>query len=559
MTIGDIKMKGAVKIFIRGIFKKVVIFRVLVLSISAGGTLWGSFAFAQYNYTDPNSFDHTRYSPTMPEALNSLSALPFPLNTGVRQVAAERPSFVKDKEGNMRVYLGGELLMMIEPNGDQTFFGGGQKYCKVNRQRELLEDYGWDNAGMCAVRNSEGQITGYEQYRFGGKIVSRFDSNMNLTNMYFYDDNGEGYWDYNLITQEWSRVEMGKAVEKRNSTKEGDICSYWREDGEYLWEVRMTSIIVRDKEGRPVLGNDGKIVRKIVEGERIKYDKDNRSVPLEAYGFDGKLETTYISENNRLKIVINHKNGTYQEYGSRFDNQLLADGSVTSAGERIPEWIHEWKGTRHTAAYEYVFAPLTGELVKSGKEINYTVENNMDNIILTVNDLNISWVAPLYEDSGLGAPQVGDDILLEDYVYFYEVSDLDISELAEFFGIDSDFARLLNDVIVDYKSKNKADAGLFTKVTHGIGKKIFRLFNEENKQESVLRADGKEGVSLEAGILKNTAKSYLECGEYNWALEECEEFERRYLENIDSSEGLRNLYREVLDIKAQALAKVNLI
>lgn len=522
------------------------------------------FCFAQDNFVDPYSFDHTRYSKTMPESIDELAELRVPLNIEIRQVVSQRPSIITDREGNRKVFLGGKLILLKEKNGDMTFFSNGQKYCKTTSAGALIDSYGWDNRGLCTIKNEWGAVTGYEHYQFGGKISSRYDSNMNLTNVYFYDDsNGKGYWEYNLITQAFTRHELGRPVVEKSKSKDGDIIAYWKEDDGFLWKIEMTSKPIEGADGEYVYGENNQLLREVIEGNRTKYDRDDRACarPLEVYDQRGVLQTSYVWSDDRLKKVINYENMSYEKYNDF--GGVSEQGYISPRAEEVITYEHTWNGTAHLRADELVYDPLTKEAVVSGKYMAYTAEGKVDEIRMTVNSVNEKWVADIYAQNGRDVPRLGEDILLEDYVYFYEVDGLSVEGIKDFFNTSDYFARSIYGLIQDYKDKDKAGAGLFARAVYGLkpgagaerGITQLVFYDEQNAQNFVLSTTDPSYEA--ASLLRSRAQDYLECGGYEQALDVCEEFERAYSFGGDEmSFELKDICISVLNIKLNALEKL---
>jgi len=450
-----------------------------------------------------NPYSHRHNSREMPvwEQLDEYGNLLYALNTQLPRTISAVPSAVTDKYGNKVVLINGKRVCEVETDGDVIYFRKGQKNHKKTSSGWLTRKYCWDNEGNATVKNEWDEVVGNEEHGLGGKLLARFDSHWNPTHLNEYDSDSPGHWEYNTVTKTWKRYDLVNAVEERKDSKEGTLAACWQEQDGHLWRIAK--------------------IKGEVDGDRLKYSEDGLH-PLELYGQEGNLKAVYHWEDGRLKEVISYIDGTYEIHG---EFGIIEQGVISpDDGDRVATWEHEWKGSRHVSSYEIALDTSSGEPVQSGKRVDYTPEDNIEDVQLVVNETNQEWLGELYSGQDGSSLPLGEEILLEDYVYLYEIKDS-----PEILGNAGGVAEHIDEMVSEYEEKDKADAGLLFKVTNSLIRNpadeeedlhpvAIAVFDEYNSEEITLSVPGSTGGGFgdlaseaeDSGFLDPTPKPTLE-------------------------------------------------
>ncbi|UCD15858.1 MAG: hypothetical protein JSV34_02065 [Candidatus Omnitrophota bacterium] len=508
---------------------------------------------------DPSSYDHTQIVLSPAPKIALLGDSP-PLNTPLRDLEI---AFIErtDRQGNTVLYINGKPVWKKEQNGDTFFYINGQISHKVAVSGIRILNYKWNNKGIATLRNEADEIIGYEQHGLGGKILMRFDSKYNLTHIYDYDKDDKGYWVFNLPTKVWTRYEFGKPTVETFGKKGGHILAYWLEEADGLWRIEYASIIVKDAQGNTVYGDDGFPLRQYGIAKKERFNKHGTQI-LQEYDANDNLRVSYEWENHRLKRVVNHYNNTYKKYS---DFGVVEEGAFGRQGEEVASWVYDWQGSRMKKAYELLSPDGSGIVCYSGKYISFSADGKIEEVAWRVNEHNQPWFNEFCEELEIPAYQIGDEIIQEDYAYFYEVKNLNEEQLADFFHTSKDTAAYIYSFIEDMKAKGKADAAIFARAIYGMPKSEIYLerfvgFDEASNERLSVYVGDEANYDIPARLFKAAAQRYLENGDYADALKSCAEFKDYYerdladIENLD--DRLARLYLKVLNIERQAQKKL---
>ncbi len=414
---------------------------LIVLTLIFMGGIAVVWADAPVN---PYSYRQDTYMPIASDYMQRGLNLEQSLNNPLPQIASVNPAQVVDKYGNTSVYFNGKLRYVTAPDGTTTYYRGGLKAFTRTRNGYLFKRYEWNNSGEATVKNEWGEVTGFEQYGLGGKQVSELDSHRNITKKYEYD--GRTTWEYDFINQIWKRSENGEVQEERRGSKSGPLVAVWRKDGDSVWRIEITV----DKDGN------------IMEGNRTRYDK-NGAYPQEMYNAEGGLVITYYWENYKLQKTVNHLTGDVQLYG---EFGVTEEGFLDTDGQYYTIWSYDWKGSRMLSAFN----------VWNGEVKYFDADQRLDKINVRITAKNIETLKTLYGDD----IQEGDEFLVSEAVYFYEIQDMTAEQLKEYFHISNDdMVSILQQTIEDFKAQGKAAAGLFAMVN-------FSQYTPEGSNERVV-------------------------------------------------------------------------
>lgn len=539
-------------------------------------------SFAQDMMVLPGSAFHTdpgdpRIIPQWKQ-ISNYAEVAYPLNVQIPQIASKYPSIIVDKYGNKTFYFNGKPELRIERNGDVIRFRGGKKAFKMDAEtfeangwrldeKLAIRKYDWYAVGEqngskvieCRVTNEWGDVLEYERY-WRNNLMERNDSHHNITHIYEYDQSGTGYWEHNLATQVWKRYNNGSPIEERKGSKDGELVAYWRQEGDSLLRIEKISILVVDEEDNPIL-KDGKMFQyEMVDGDVTKFDKWGSEM-YETRDRFGALKITYLWENHHLVKVINYFEGTYEKHNAF---GIAEQGVIDDDGTEYASWVHEWKGSLHVKAWELSLDSATGESVYSGKYISYTVEGGMDSIGLEVNEFNQDWINDMYKDGDKVVFEIGDSLLQERYVCFYQVQDMNVEQLRDFFHTTEDVAGTIYDVIQEYKTMNKAGVEMFARASYGLSA---AALNKEDIYlieitfvddiDFTITASEVDAAAADANFMRSQAQNYLEWGENGKVLDMFDKFQETYQQDlIDLDTELGKVYLRMLSLKVQALEKI---
>jgi hypothetical protein len=400
-----------------------------------------AFADAPVN---PYSYRQDTYMPIASDQMQRGLNLEQSLNNPLPQIASVNPAQIIDKYGNTSVYFNGKIKYVTAPDGTTTYYRGGLKAFTRNRNGYLFKRYEWNNSGEATVKNEWGEVTGFEQFGLGGKQVSELDSHRNITKKYEYD--GRTTWEYDFINQIWKRSENGEVQEERRASKSGPLVAIWRRDGDSVWRIEITV----DIDGNPM------------EGNRTRYDK-NGVYPQEVFNAEGGLVMTYYWENYKLQKTVNHLTGDVQLYG---EFGVSEEGFLDEDGQYYTIWKYEWQGSRMLSAFN----------LWNGEVKYYDADQRMNTTWVRITAKNIETLKVLYGDD----IEEGDEFLIGQAVYFYEIENMTAEQLKEYFHISNDdMVEILMQTIEDFKAQNKASAGLFAMVNYS-------EYTPEDSDQSVL-------------------------------------------------------------------------
>jgi YD repeat-containing protein len=249
--------RGYIKIMKKTISKKIMLWVGIVI----GGARFG------YSFTPV----HQQFGPQ--SQLLPIEQIEFARPKDMVNILPGRPIAARDKYGN-RTYFSpsGHAMLRISNDGKREFSLGAYSKETDEKGKVLRETTKSQGTNLVELKNDKGEIVGYQELGLGGRVVREYDSEMNLTRSYHYND-------------------YGKKIE-------------------YVVDELSQSRTVYDDKGRPVYDLD-------FEGNKMatyQYDEDGRlEVKTDAYGnktyFDkkGNMTATYDSKGN---LLVKYEYGT---------------------------------------------------------------------------------------------------------------------------------------------------------------------------------------------------------------------------------------------------------
>jgi hypothetical protein len=354
---------------------------------------------------------------------------------------ARAPALITDAQGNKTLLQNGQVRARAERDGKVTYYSQGQKRFQRDAMSSwnLIRTFEY-NGNRTTVKNEFGEVLGYEEYGLAGKIVKTYDSRNLLTSRFEYDNSG--YWLIDVVNNLWKRYELGKPVQERRGGKYGALVAYWIQDGDSFWRVEKT----RDADGN------------IMDGNHTRFDRWADEY-YETYANDGSLVASFQWNNHRMSYEVD-QSGHYKKYnlyGICEEGFINPDSGIAHA-EWIHEWTHDWEGTRHLKAHNV----FTNEVIYYALDLNPEKIDKITRIITQQYiDGDLGRKADDPNKIGLTQEDLGKEILIQDFIYFYEVENLSVEQVRDFFNIKAgDNAQTIYNLIQELKSAGKASSGL---------------------------------------------------------------------------------------------------
>ena len=399
---------------------------------------------------NPESYRGDYYKMPINEELEKKALLRDDLNWKVPGVASA-PVAIMDREGNITVYQGGKRRYSISKDGTVTYYTNNVKTAGKRRLEEsgelyLFRTYQQGDDGRLSIFNEWGDKLGEEEYGLDDKLMKVYDSYGNLANIFEYDN--EGYWMFNLINRTWTRYEEGLPKEQRLGSKDGVRIAHWEEGTHFgisgLWKVEI--------------GWDGEQTKDMFYTLYNEFADEE----YEMYHVDGYLIRSWSWKDHRM---VRSEHVTHFRYGKYGDFGATEEGDIWYGEDsfRWEGWTHNYLGSQLVSAVR-----------------TYADEDYYDERIFDLNG-NIDKVLRIDENTGETL------VVLEDSVYFYEVVNLSLDEMKEFFNLTSDEVALyLYEKKEELKAKDKALSSFFG-VYNGL-QMGFTVYDEYNKplQETTL-------------------------------------------------------------------------
>jgi|GEM_PF-4579844 len=373
---------------------------------------------------NPNSYRHDYYKMPPQEEVQKKALTEKPLNLALPKITPYQPQIVIDEEGNILVYLGGKKAFAISKDRKTiTYFANGAKTHsdKIINSGTLYRYrfYIYKGfSGRVRIENENGETLGWEIWGLNGKLLEREDAFGKTILRRIYDSNSRNFWEVNYLNNTWTRYEDNLPKEEHLGAKSGPLLAYWRKGTFFgksgLWKIEK--------------GWDGE---KIVDMYYTLYD-EFASEPYEEYHKNGYLVKKWHWKNHTLVLEEDLIHFSYKKYG---DFGLIEDKYIENyTTDAI--WISKYNGSR---------------IAKSVRI--YEDKNFYDERIYDLNG-NIDKVVRRDKLTG----QI--IAFLEDRIYFWEVKDLDLEGIKDFFDVSPDIAEYIYFWKEDMKKKGKSSASL---------------------------------------------------------------------------------------------------
>jgi hypothetical protein len=388
---------------------------------------------------NPESYRQDYYRMPVQNEIQEKAVLKFKLNLEIPRLTPEQPVIVIDEDGNKVVYFQGKVLFSLAKDGTIThFFNGIKIYSEKildSGERYFFRSYKRHSHTLIEIQNEFGETLGWEILGLDDRVIERWDADKRPLFRLEYD--GRYYWEHDLINNIWRRLECGIPKEERLGAKDGPLIAYWEKGSffgkEGLWRIEK--------------GWDG---QNIVDMYYTLYSSSARE-DYEKYHREGYLvERKDRSGGLRLYEVF----GDGLDYIRYGDFGPIEEGDIYHE-EHILRWTYEYEGSRLRRAKRFY-----QDMIFYDERI-YDINENIDKVVRR----------HIETDEIL--------CLLEDRVYFWEVEDMSIEELSDFFNISQQGAEELYEWIQGMKSKNKASASLFGIIEPVPNRMI--LYDEHNR------------------------------------------------------------------------------
>jgi len=267
----------------------------------------------------------TPYDGIIPYQGQPLNVQDFYKPCSMLDVVPNRPVAAHDKNGNRLYYTpSGKLALTVYTDGKQEFTLKGQTITKDAKGNITSITKAVNNTGKKVRENEKGEVLGYQQTGFGGKVIAEYDAQGNLTKSYQYNKYGKSL---ECVIDEMTQTKT------TFNTKGQMLADIDFEGNEVAWYKY-------DATNRLVSKTDG-------YGNKTYYDKTNN--PTHTEDSEGRMTAKYnyvkdTKGNTVLYSVedIQTKNITYFDNGKQ---------TVTKNAQGTVVKDYSWDGT--TLAYTF--------------------------------------------------------------------------------------------------------------------------------------------------------------------------------------------------------------
>ena len=292
-----------------------------------------------------------------------------------------RPVSAHSQGGTSQYFsASGELLLSIAKDGTRTYsLKNGTKKCDKDGNL-ISETTRINGTDLEETKNDAGQVTGYTQLGYGGKVVAELDKDMNVERSYVYDKYGNNL---QYVLNENTMVKTvydknGKA--KCDTNYEGTQIAWYNYDKYGAIESKtdmQQNVTLFDKDGNMKQTTDwaGNVV--------LKYtyitDNSGNCILDTAVDRDGNI-TTY-KNNNPLKTTTGDGSAVLREW--KYQGNTLIYSHDNTKNETT------WYDVSGKALYSSIDDFVTAEWIYSKGKLVGTWDNTTNKLSVYINGNNI--------------------------------------------------------------------------------------------------------------------------------------------------------------------------